>query len=73
MSYQRNLATWERALSLAVGAALLAIAVKRRRYLGSAAMSGLSLVARGASGYCPVSARTGFASLQSSRVSDASA
>jgi uncharacterized membrane protein len=48
-----NMANWDRALSLAVGAALMAYAWKRRRMAGSAMTAGLGFVARGLTGSCP--------------------
>ena len=59
MRLQRNVENWERVASIAIGAALVANAVRHRRPLGTAAMTGAGLVARGASGYCPVNAATG--------------
>lgn len=51
----QNLAPWERALSLALGAAMVGTAVRSRRLFSGAMISGTSLIARGAAGYCPVS------------------
>jgi uncharacterized membrane protein len=62
MRHRTNLAGWERAASIAAGAGLLAVAVSRRRYFGSLGVTGISLIARGAAGYCPVSAVTGMSS-----------
>jgi uncharacterized membrane protein len=51
--------TWEQAVSILAGAALVAVAVKRRRPFGGAATTGVGLLLRGASGYCPVNAAIG--------------
>lgn len=67
MELHRNLATWERAASMLAGAALLTVAAKRRRPFGAASFTGVSLIARGVSGFCPVveaSGRTGRARLR---------
>ena len=50
----RNVNAIERAVSVAAGAALIGLALKQRRYFGTVATAGAGLVARGASGYCPV-------------------
>ena len=50
----QNVNTVERAVSVVAGAALLGLALKQRRYFGPAATTGAGLLARGASGYCPV-------------------
>jgi uncharacterized membrane protein len=54
-----NLRTWERGLSIGAGAALLWHAVRHERARAALAATGASLVARGVSGYCPVSAAVG--------------
>lgn len=59
MRFQQNVENWERLVSVAVGAALVAAALRQRRPLGTAAVTGAGLLARGASGYCPVNAATG--------------
>lgn len=54
---QRNVNDWERVVSVAAGAALVWLAVRRRnRVAGSA---GAGLLARGLGGYCPVNASLG--------------
>lgn len=55
----KNLAPWERGLSVGFGGALLWLAARRRRGRLSTAMTGASLVARGVSGFCPVNAVIG--------------
>lgn len=55
----RNLETWERGLSIGAGAALLWYAAKHDRARSTLAGAGVSLVARGVSGFCPVNAVTG--------------
>ncbi len=59
---QRNLANWERVASVAIGSALVAPAIRRKRYFGTAGSTGLMLSARGAGGSCPVSQATGLMS-----------
>ena len=59
----RNVADWERIASVAVGAALLLMAVRRRQV--SPGLAGVTLVARGLSGRCPVYAATGLSSRRS--------
>jgi Protein of unknown function (DUF2892) len=54
-----NLAGWERALSLATGIALLWFAARQSRGRLSMAATGAGFIARGLSGYCPVSAAAG--------------
>jgi len=59
---QRNIGAIERALSVAVGTALVAYGVRRpdpRRASGVTVAAGAGLVGRGLSGYCPVSAAFG--------------
>ena len=56
---QKNVNDWERVMSVAAGAALLAFAAKSPRYRSSARMTGLGLVARGVSGICPVNSALG--------------
>jgi uncharacterized membrane protein len=56
---KRNLQAWERGLSIGAGSALLWHAVRHERARGTVAAAGASLVARGVSGYCPVSAAVG--------------
>lgn len=55
-----NMANWDRALSLGVGAALIAIAWKRRRLTGSVMTAGLGFLARGATGSCPAYSAAGI-------------
>lgn len=62
MRIRRNLADWERALSLAIGVAFVISAARRRRLASPRTMTGLSLIGRAASGYCPVSNALGFGS-----------
>jgi uncharacterized membrane protein len=60
MALHKNINTWERALSIVAGGALLASAFKRGRSTGiGAAAAGVGLLARGATGYCPVNASIG--------------
>jgi len=56
---RKNVDTWERALSIAVGAGLLARGIGGRDERGLSAALGAAFVARGASGYCPVNAALG--------------
>jgi uncharacterized membrane protein len=58
----RNMAGWDRAVSLGVGTALLVHAWKRRNLRGAAGTAGATLLARGASGFCPAYAATGIRS-----------
>ena len=51
-----NLRPWERRLSIAGGLSLLAFAAARRRMSPGIIMTGVALLGRGASGYCPVTA-----------------
>ena len=51
---QRNVDTWERVLSLAVGALLIGVAARSRRWRSIAASSGAGLIGRGLTGFCPV-------------------
>ena len=53
---KRNLQTWERGVSIGAGAALLWYAIRHERARATLAATGASLVARGVSGYCPVTA-----------------
>jgi uncharacterized membrane protein len=55
----RNLATWERGMSIGVGGALLWFAARHEKGRAPAAAAGAGLVARGVSGYCPISAAIG--------------
>ena len=58
----RNMAGWDRALSLGVGTALLVHAWKRRSWVGPTGTAGAALVMRGASGFCPGYAAVGIRS-----------
>jgi uncharacterized membrane protein len=55
----KNLRPWERGVSVAAGGALLWYAIRHERARATIAAAGASLVARGMSGYCPVSAVVG--------------
>lgn len=59
MRLPRNVDTWERVASVAIGAGIVAAAMRRHRAWGAAAGTGAALIARGASGFCPVNAATG--------------
>ncbi|HXG89208.1 MAG TPA: SRPBCC family protein [Vicinamibacterales bacterium] len=59
---QRNISDWERAISLAAGGALFAYALSRTRGQGISPMTATTatgLIARGLSGFCPLSATVG--------------
>ena len=56
---QRNVNNWERVASIAAGAALLALAMRSRRWRSMAASTGVGLVARGVGGWCPVNQAIG--------------
>jgi uncharacterized membrane protein len=56
---QRNVSDWERVASLAAGAALLYVAMRQRPTNRLASSTGVSLVARGLTGYCPMNALLG--------------
>lgn len=55
----RNVSDWERVASVAAGAALLMLAARRPNARRLAGLTGVSLLARGVSGYCPVNAAVG--------------
>ena len=55
----RNVQTWERALSIGAGAALLYAAVRQPRLRRWTAPAGAGLIARGFSGFCPVNYAAG--------------
>jgi uncharacterized membrane protein len=59
MKLRKNVENWERAASIALGAGLVVMAARRRQLLSGTSTSGLALIARGASGFCPVNAATG--------------
>ena len=55
-----NMENWERLVSVAAGAGLLAAARRTSGGRGTAALvAGAGLVARGATGFCPVNATLG--------------
>ncbi len=54
MGLHRNVNNWERALSVAAGAGLLAWAARKQSGRKTSVPLGVFLVSRGASGYCPV-------------------
>lgn len=61
---QKNISDWERVISLAAGGALVAYAVSRSWHRSATlspltATTALGFVARGVTGYCPVSASIG--------------
>jgi uncharacterized membrane protein len=58
----RNMAAWDRALSVGVGTALLVHAWKRKSWRGTTGTAGATLIARGASGFCPGYAAAGIRS-----------
>jgi uncharacterized membrane protein len=55
----KNLATWERGMSIGAGGALLWFAARHEKGRAPAAAAGASLLVRGVSGYCPISAAMG--------------
>jgi uncharacterized membrane protein len=57
LGLHRNMNDWERVLSVAVGAALLANGIRRHGWKIGA--GGAGLIARGVTGYCPVNAAVG--------------
>jgi uncharacterized membrane protein len=60
MRIARNVNDWERVASIAAGAMLVAYGMKQReRKMGSATTTGVGLLARGLTGFCPVNAVTG--------------
>jgi uncharacterized membrane protein len=58
----RNMAGWDRAVSLGIGTALLVHAWRRRSWRGPTGTTGATLIARGASGFCPGYAAAGIRS-----------
>ena len=68
MRRYQNLAPWERALSVAIGTTLIGGAIRRRHLLSREAIGGVSLVARGVAGYCPVSHALGAPRRDDTRV-----
>jgi uncharacterized membrane protein len=55
----RNVSDWERIASLAAGAALIYLGIKQQRGNRLATSTGVGLIARGVTGYCPVNAAIG--------------
>jgi uncharacterized membrane protein len=55
----RNVNDWERVASVAAGVALFAYAARSAKHRDGARATGVGLIARGLSGYCPVNAVTG--------------
>ena len=55
----RNVNDWERVASVAAGAVLLYLGSRQPRMRSLAATTGTGLIARGVTGYCPVSAAFG--------------
>lgn len=53
----RNVNDWERAVSMAAGAALMVLGLRRHQRLATS--MGMVLVARGAGGFCPLNAALG--------------
>lgn len=56
---RQNVSDWERVVSIAAGAALVYLGTRPGRRQPVAASSGVGLMARGLSGYCPVNAAVG--------------
>ena len=56
----KNLATWERGLSVGTGAALLLLATRQSRGRLALTTTATGLIARGLAGYCPVTAAVGM-------------
>jgi uncharacterized membrane protein len=59
MHLTKNVDDWERIASIGVGAAMATRAARRGKFLSAETAVGLALVARGASGFCPVNAAVG--------------
>jgi uncharacterized membrane protein len=55
----RNVSDWERVASVAAGVALVYLGMRQRRANQLATSTGVGLVARGLTGYCPVNAAVG--------------
>jgi uncharacterized membrane protein len=55
----KNLAAWERGVSIGAGGALLVFAARHEKGRASVAAAGAGLLARGITGYCPVSQALG--------------
>ncbi len=64
-----NVANWERALSITAGVALIAAAMRSRRFRTSLGSTGIGLMARGVTGLCPVNAAIGRGRGESARES----
>jgi uncharacterized membrane protein len=62
MRIHTNLADWERLVSVLAGAGLVAAGARQGRTWSGQGLAGLALIARGVSGYCPISDRVGLAS-----------
>jgi uncharacterized membrane protein len=62
----QNVNDWERALSIMAGVVLMYVGTRQRRANRLATSTGVGLVARGLSGYCPVNAAVGRDSRRSS-------
>jgi uncharacterized membrane protein len=62
MRIHTNLADWERLVSVLVGAGLVATAARQQRAWSAQGLAGVALVARGVSGYCPISDEVGLSS-----------
>jgi uncharacterized membrane protein len=56
---RRNVNNWERVASLVFGAGLVALGMRSRRWRGIATSSGVGLIGRGLTGYCPVNQAVG--------------
>lgn len=63
MEIHRNMAAWDRAISIGIGSALVVYALKHKRQMGSMT-TGIGLLARGVAGVCPGYAATGFRTLR---------
>ena len=61
----RNVSDWERVASVAAGAALLYFGSRQGRRNGLATSTGVGLMARGVTGYCPINATLGRNSRES--------
>lgn len=55
----RNVSDWERVASVAAGAALLYFGMRSNRRHPLATSTGVTLIARGVAGYCPINAAIG--------------
>jgi uncharacterized membrane protein len=55
----RNVSDWERAISIAAGAALVYVGTRQGRGNRLATSTGVGLLARGVGGYCPINAAVG--------------